>query len=246
MNIKGWLASQPLDAGEPISLLDSPGHLALGDAATLTLLSVDVAAWNYTLATVNENGTTTNLTYPWILTLGADFFVGCALTEVTQAICNGTSSSDQLDRFKKKYAPLLSYCDGTGSSAPIHDLCKYVIAQSSMIQMMWQANNNESWKAYFVQIGGETKEDYFNQTVYPSAIGFGRYLIISAHGFDHFALGSDAATAYTVAHGTAVNQAIVASSRGNIADLNAAYAMNVLADHYLSDMFSTGHLRAPR
>ena len=112
--------------------------------------------------------------------------------------------------------------------------------------MMWQANNNESWKAYFVQIGGETKEDYFNQTVYPSAIGFGRYLIISAHGFDHFALGSDAATAYTVAHGTAVNQAIVASSRGNIADLNAAYAMNVLADHYLSDMFSTGHLRAPR
>ena len=195
---------------------------------------------------MNENGTTTNLTYPWILTLGADFFLGCALMEVTQAICNGTSSSDQLDRFKKKYAPLLSSCDGAGSSAPIHDLCKYVIAQSSMTQMMWQANNNESWKAYFVQIGGETMEDYFNQTVYPSAIGFGRYLIISAHDFDHFAFGSDAAIAYTVAHGTAFNQAIVASSRGNIADLNAAYAMNVLADHYLSGMFSTGHLRAPR
>ncbi|HCH09710.1 MAG TPA: hypothetical protein DEW32_11000, partial [Dehalococcoidia bacterium] len=114
---------------------------------------------------MNENGTTTNLTYPWILTLGADFFLGCALMEVTQAICNGTSSSDQLDRFKKKYAPLLSSCDGTGSSAPIHDLRKYVIAQSSMTQMMWQANNNESWKAYFVQTGGETMEDYFNQTV---------------------------------------------------------------------------------
>ena len=71
-------------------------------------------------------------------------------------------------------------------------------------------------------------------------------MIISAHDFDHFASGSDAATAYTVAHGTAFNQAIVASSRGNIADLNAAYAMNVLADHYLSDMFSTGHLRALR
>jgi hypothetical protein len=51
---------------------------------------------------------------------------------------------------------------------------------------------------------------------------------------------------HTVARGTAVNQAIVASSRGNIADLNAAYAMNALADHYLSDMFSTSHLRAPR
>ena len=195
---------------------------------------------------MNEQGTTTNLTYPWILTLGADFFAGCSLTEVTQTICNGTSSSDQLDRFKKKYAPLLSSCDGTGSSAPIHDLCKYVIAQSSMTQMMWQSNNNESWKAYFVQIGGETMEGYFNRTVYPSVNGFGRYLIISAHDFDHFAFGSDAATAHTVARGTAFNQAIVASSRGNIADLNAAYAMNVLADHYLSDMFSTGHLRALR
>jgi hypothetical protein len=115
-----------------------------------------------------------------------------------------------------------------------------------MTQMMWQSNNNESWKAYFVQIGGETMEGYFNRTVYPSANGFGRYLIISAHDFDHFAFGSDAATAHTVARGTAFNQAIVASSRGNIADLNAAYVMNVLADHYLSDMFSTGHLRAPR
>ena len=170
MNIEGKLTSQPLDEGEPISLFDSPGHLALGDVATLTLLSVDVAAWDYTLATVNENGTTTNLTYPWILTLGADFFVGCALMEVTQAICNGTSSSDQLDRFKKKYASLLSSCDGTGSSAPIHDLCKYVIAQSSMIQMMWQANNNESWKAYFVQIGGETMEDYFNKQYTPAPL----------------------------------------------------------------------------
>ena len=81
---------------------------------------------------MNEQGTTTNLTYPWILTLGADFFAGCSLTEVTQTICNGTSSSDQPDRFKKKYASLLSSCDGTGSSAPIHDLCKYVIGQSSM------------------------------------------------------------------------------------------------------------------
>jgi hypothetical protein len=90
--------------------------------------------------------------------------------EVTQAICNGTSSSDQPDRFKKKYASLLSSCDGTGSSAPIHDLCKYVIAQSSMIQMMWQANNNESWKAYFVQIGGETMEDYFNKQSTPAPL----------------------------------------------------------------------------
>ena len=39
MNIEGKLTSQPLDEGEPISLLDSPGHLALGDAATLTLPS---------------------------------------------------------------------------------------------------------------------------------------------------------------------------------------------------------------
>ena len=35
MNIEGKLTSQPLDEGEPIC----PGHLALGDAATLTLPS---------------------------------------------------------------------------------------------------------------------------------------------------------------------------------------------------------------
>ena len=35
---------------------------------------------------------------------------------------------------------------------------------------MWQANNNESWKAYFVQIGGETMEDYFNKQYTPAPL----------------------------------------------------------------------------
>lgn len=72
----------------------------------------------------------------------------------------------------------------------------------------------------------------------------GRYLKLAANNTDHFAEG--ALAAYISSHTTAVQQAVLAKNSGDEKQLEIAYAMNAFADHYLTDLFSAGHLRVPR
>lgn len=77
----------------------------------------------------------------------------------------------------------------------------------------------------------------------------GRYLRLSAENWDHFS--ATAVAAYMAGHQLAMEQAVLA--RGFMRDQDAlerelglAYAMNAYADHFLTDLFSAGHLRTPR
>jgi len=72
----------------------------------------------------------------------------------------------------------------------------------------------------------------------------GRYLALLLTNWDHF--GSRAVTAYSAGHKTALQQALIAHQTQKQDDLDLAYAMNAFADHYLSDLFSAGHIRTPR
>lgn len=76
----------------------------------------------------------------------------------------------------------------------------------------------------------------------------GRYLLLAQTNFDHFS--QDAVIAYTAGHAVALGMAVAASQQaGNAAQnaaLQVAYAANAFADHFLSDLFSSGHMRAPR
>jgi hypothetical protein len=72
----------------------------------------------------------------------------------------------------------------------------------------------------------------------------GRYLKLAANNSDHFAEWSLAA--YIAGHTAAVQQAALAKNSGDEKQLELAYAMNAFADHYLTDLFSAGHLRVPR
>ena len=76
----------------------------------------------------------------------------------------------------------------------------------------------------------------------------GRYLLLAGTNWDHF--GATAVTAYSIGHNRAQ---LVATEAGKLTDPNArravlelAYAMNAFADHFLTDLFSSGHLRTPR
>lgn len=77
-----------------------------------------------------------------------------------------------------------------------------------------------------------------------------RYLNLAANNFDHF--GDGALAAYKAAHACALNTAELAGKGASSAypgrpwKLENAYAMNAFADHFLSDLFSAGHLRADR
>ncbi|MNF79229.1 hypothetical protein D3C84_614380 [compost metagenome] len=80
----------------------------------------------------------------------------------------------------------------------------------------------------------------FVSALYP----LGRYLKLAANNADHFA--EWALLAYIAGHTAALQQAVVAHNSGDDASLELAYAMNAFADHYLTDLFSAGHLRVPR
>jgi hypothetical protein len=76
----------------------------------------------------------------------------------------------------------------------------------------------------------------------------GRYLLLAATNWDHF--GATAVAAYTIGHNRAQ---LAAAAAGKLttpttrrAGLELAYAMNAFADHFLTDLFSSGHLRTPR
>jgi hypothetical protein len=76
----------------------------------------------------------------------------------------------------------------------------------------------------------------------------GRYLLLAAKNWDHF--GATAVAAYTIGH-TAAQLAATHAAKLSIpsarrAALELAYAMNAFADHFLTDLFSAGHLRTPR
>ena len=84
----------------------------------------------------------------------------------------------------------------------------------------------------------------------------GRYLKLANNNFDHF--GADAVTAYSTGHAVAIDMAVQANrdlakaGRDNKArekayrDFQLAIAASAFADHFLTDLFSSGHLRVPR
>lgn len=66
------------------------------------------------------------------------------------------------------------------------------------------------------------------------------YAGLAAQNWDHF--GEHAMTAYCAGHAAAMAVAAEGTDRA----LLKAYAMNACADHFLEDMFSSGHMRTPR
>ena len=74
----------------------------------------------------------------------------------------------------------------------------------------------------------------------------GRYLELAKQNFDHFADEDCAWKAYMAGHTLAMTTAALAKNTNNIKTLELAYAYDAFACHFLSDLFSSGHLRTPR
>jgi hypothetical protein len=69
----------------------------------------------------------------------------------------------------------------------------------------------------------------------------GRYLKLADRDFDHF--GAEAWLAYSSGHAAALE--VAANAKQDAATLQMAYAMNAFACHFLTDLFSSGHMRTP-
>eukprot|EP01135_Chromosphaera_perkinsii_P010530 Nk52_evm40s2152 gene=Nk52_evmTU40s2152 len=72
----------------------------------------------------------------------------------------------------------------------------------------------------------------------------GEYLKLETYNIDH--IGPAAHTAWRAFHLYAKLTAIEAAKAGDTKMLERAYMINAYGDHYLSDLFSSGHTRVPR
>jgi Domain of unknown function (DUF4157) len=73
-----------------------------------------------------------------------------------------------------------------------------------------------------------------------------RYKNLALENVSHFSGGGTALTTWQKLHRQAVLDALEAGKQGDSTALATAYAFNAFADHYLTDSFSSGHIRVPR
>jgi hypothetical protein len=73
-----------------------------------------------------------------------------------------------------------------------------------------------------------------------------RYKNLALENVAHFSGGGTALETWQKVHRQAVLEALEAGKHGDSGALGGAYAVNAFGDHYLTDSFSSGHIRTPR
>jgi hypothetical protein len=73
-----------------------------------------------------------------------------------------------------------------------------------------------------------------------------RYKNLAFENISHFSSGGTALETWKKYHYQALKSAASGGAFGNIGMLQRAYAINGFADHFLTDSFSSGHIRTPR
>jgi hypothetical protein len=175
------------------------------------------------------------LTYGQILALGGDFY----------GLPNAPISDDPNPpaRFNQAFNSLAVQASSVAEATEILkimqieiDAVNKAIADHEQPSKVYaRLGDSLSAKSNVVTGGGSSVSDW---------VPLGRYLELAATNWDHF--GTYAVTAYTTGHGVAMQQAITAGKIQRQVQLELAYAMDAFACHFLSDLFSSGHMRTPR
>jgi hypothetical protein len=73
-----------------------------------------------------------------------------------------------------------------------------------------------------------------------------RYYLLASRNVSHFSAGGSAWQAYVHWHGKAIADALEAGQGSDTAVWRRALSKEAFGDHFLTDMFSAGHVRTPR
>jgi hypothetical protein len=211
-------------------------HTAIGDNTLLRFEAGQPAIVAHEAPLPLPNGLT--LTYGQVIALGGDFF---GLPE--RPIADGASDAERIERFTQAFDSLARLPAAKSEAEQILAVMQEEIrAANQAIKDGRQPHEaydalGDSLSARWNRItgGGSFASDLFP---------LGRYLKLAASNWDHF--GPWALLAYQAGHAAALQQAVKARASGSERDLQLAYAMNAFADHFLTDLFSAGHLRVPR
>lgn len=212
--------------------MESAEHAWIGDQVTLQFESGTVPSPGVPLPAGAHR-----LTYGQCIALGGDFYgvVGGPIS----------TAADPRAAFAAAWESLASAGDETAQIIAI--MAEEIAAVAKAVaagrdpSLTYAALGDSLSKRWNVVTGGGS----FLSDLIP----MGRYLALAAENWDHF--GEYAITAYRAGHVTAMDLAASIPGQGLSpqeaeARLQEAYAINAFADHFLTDLFSAGHLRAPR
>lgn len=227
--------SQPAKRG-PELFFEGGEHTAIGDQTLLRFEAGQPGIRAHESPLPLPNGLT--LTYGQVIALGGDFY---GLPE--RPIADGANAAERIERFTQAFDSLARLPAARAEAEQILAVMQEEIAAANQAikdgRQPHEAYDalGDSLSARWNRItgGGSFASDLFP---------LGRYLKLAASNWDHF--GPWALTAYQAGHTAALQQAVKAHASGNERDLQLAYAMNAFADHFLTDLFSAGHLRVPR
>lgn len=214
-------------------------HTAIGDSVVLRF-SADGPPPPAPFPLQLENGL--QLTYGQILALGGDFY-----GVPDSPISDPDSPQERQARFQACFNSLAQLPASQQEAMTIlHIMGREITAVNAALAAGLPASSaydqlandlNGDWN---VATGGGS----FISKLYP----MGRYLKLATKNWDHF--GQYAVSAYEAGHALALAQAInargIADPQQQRAALVKAYAMNAFADHFMTDLFSAGHIRDPR
>lgn len=222
--------------GKPKLRFEGAEHTAIGDNTRLRFIesAEPVLAQNVPLHLPNGLA----LTYGQVLALGGDFY-----GIVDRPINEGSTSADRLQRFTAAFDSLAALTASKTEATQI-----LAIMQKEIDAVKQAIKDGKQPHEAYDALGDTLSEEWNKITGGGSFVSalfpLGRYLKLAANNADHF--GEWARQAYIAGHTAALQTAAAAHASQDELRLERAYAMNAFADHYLTDLFSSGHLRVPR
>ncbi|HJU40827.1 MAG TPA: hypothetical protein VJ724_14750, partial [Tahibacter sp.] len=233
----------PLHTGPGLQLFESPEHEAFGDGLTFT--RPDGSTFQQSPPNVNYFQTAGGqpLSFGQILALAGDFY-----GNPSQPISDGASPTDQQTRFTQAFNQLYQE-QPVGGTYQAQNILAIMQAQSDAVSqaaaqiLAAYPKTQDAWSQAYSQTNDDDQFDIrYNLAtgaldVSPWWASQGMYMQLAAVNWDHF--GSHAVAAYQAGH----QVALLTAASG---DYLRAYAMEAFACHFLTDLFSSGHLRTPR
>ena len=213
-----------------VSVGDSYEHVFLGDQITLRdEKGVSYQSRTRSFRLQGEALNVVYLTYGEINALAGDFYA----TKV--AISDGNSLSEHKNNFVQAYNTLAHPSYRTPGE--VRGILTYIRGEVEEAIPHQPGGSREGEPMKSSMLTDYRKSEAFERLTEGRPDDQPSYYVLSRHNFDHF--GEDAWTSYGAGHAVALETA----ANG---DLQAAYAMNAFADHFLQDSFASGHLRVPR
>ncbi|QVW24181.1 phospholipase [Pseudomonas hormoni] len=222
--------------GKPQLKFEGGEHTAIGDNTLLRFVKDAPAIVASQVELHLPNGLA--LTYGQVVALGGDFY---GIPD--KPISEGATAADRIQRFTEAFNSLAVL---PASNAEVKLILGVMQKEIAAVKQAIK-DGKQPHEAYDAL--GDTLSEEWNKitgggSIVSALYPLGRYLKLAANNADHFA--EWALLAYIAGHTAALQQAVIAHNTGDDKSLELAYAMNAFADHYLTDLFSAGHLRVPR